>query len=280
MTELDPRIHASIGRSLRHGSHSPPPGAEDRMLAQFHAGLGGPPDGGTGGADAGAGPSLAASGQVVHAIKIVVAVVGLTAAGLGGVAVVGKAVQGGRAAEVPAITAPADPQPPRSAAGFVGGDQLAGPPADTAADAESGSPTEPGARPGSSSGPVSAKAPAVALPPTDASSNLSLPPDNPGPALAAELKLIRAARSARDPARALELLDQHATQFPNGELGSEREGLRVIALCQLERDADAQHAGAQFMVRSPGALLIQRVQAACGNKISLPTTEPKPAGNR
>ncbi|WP_181198095.1 hypothetical protein, partial [Enhygromyxa salina] len=96
--------------------------------------------------------------------------------------------------------------------------------------------------------------------------------------LAAELKLIQAAREA-PPSEALALLERHAEQFGAGELSNERESLRVIALCELDRRAEAQRASERFIARHPGALLIARVRTACANKISLPTTDLGGAGN-
>ncbi|PRQ06311.1 hypothetical protein [Enhygromyxa salina] len=263
MTELDPRIHASIGRSLRQGSHSPPAGVEDHMLAQFHAALGGPPDGGLSGAEPGSGPALAGGGQVVHAIKIVAAVIGLTTVGLGGVALVGKVVRGARTERAPIVSASLEPDPAEGVS--QESELVANEAVDSSAPPEPPEVVEPSP---STSQPSSARTPS----PTSTSSSASA-------TLAAELQLIRAARNA-PAAQALALLDQHAEQFPNGELANEREGLRVIALCELDRFDEAQRAGERFVAGSPGKLLVQRVESACRNKFSLPTTEPEVAGHR
>ena len=71
-----------------------------------------------------------------------------------------------------------------------------------------------------------------------------------GDTLAEELALLNAARddvAQGNPARALEALDRHAAGFPHGALASERDVVRVSALCAAgqtaEADAVAEAAG-------------------------------------
>jgi hypothetical protein len=261
MTQLDPHIQTVLGRS--RASHSPPAGCEDAMLAQFHARLGGPPDGSDGGVG-GAGPSYTAGAQLVYGLQIVAAVVGLTTAGLGGLWLGGKATRAAEAPDQVMIDASEDGRPELEA-------EL---PANTEATLTGTEPT----------------AATEVLEPAPLGQPLGQPsPPRPAPAsltatkspttLAAELQLIRGARDA-PPLQALELIDRHAEQFTNGELSNEREGLRVIALCELGRLDEARRASERFVARSPGALLIQRVSTACRDQISLPTTESLSAGNR
>lgn len=257
MTQLDPRIPSALGRS--RASHSPPAGCEDAMLAQFHARLGGPPDGGDGGAS-GAGSSYTAGAQLVYGLKIVAAVVGLTAAGLGGLWLGGKAIRAAQGDDEMSVDASDDDRP----------DPEVEPRTNTEARLPGTEPTPPVEA--LESAPLPQPSPAR---PTSASS----PPTTSATTLGAELQLIQAARGA-PPSEALEQIDLHAEQFPNGELSLEREGLRVIALCELGRLDEAQRASERFVARSPGALLIQRVSTGCSGKISLPTTESQPAGNR
>jgi hypothetical protein len=257
MTQLDPRIQSAIGRS--QASHSPPAGCEDAMLAQLHARLGGPPDGGDGGAG-GAGPSYTAGAQLVHALQITAAVVSLTAAGLGGLWLVGKAVRAAEGPERVSVDASMDVDD-RAEPSDLEVERFV----ETEARLTD---TEPTARVETlESVPVRQSSPAR---PTSASSPSTL---------AAELQLIRAARNA-PPLQALELIDRHAEQFAEGELSNEREGLRVIALCELGRVDEARGASERFVARSPGALLIQRVSNGCRDQFSFPTTESQPAGNR
>jgi len=267
MTELDPRIQASIDRS-RSGDYGPPAGVEERMLAQFHARLGGPPDGDPGGSEAGPGPKITAGDQLLHAIKIAAAVVGLTAAGLGGVAVAGKTLRAARSPGDTIVETNADPklEPPTSDPST----KLEA--ATTPPDPSGEPPTQADTSEASTSAPASPSSPARPRSPSSA-------PAGAATTLAAELQLIRAARNA-PPSQALELLDRHAEQFAEGELCDEREGLRIIALCDLERFDAAGLASKRFVAGSPGALLMQRVASACGDQISWPTTDSKPAGNR
>ena len=96
--------------------------------------------------------------------------------------------------------------------------------------------------------------------------------------LAAELALIQRARTA-EPAQALLLLERHALDFPKGALSSEREALRAVAACTLDQLHDARAAVERLSALDPGPLLLQRVQAACGKKIGLPTTDSVRGGD-
>jgi hypothetical protein len=89
-----------------------------------------------------------------------------------------------------------------------------------------------------------------------------------GPAtVAAEAELLRradAALKAADPSRALALLGEHATTFPNGILVEERDAERIVVLCALGRTEDARAAAAQFLRLRPRSPLSQRVRESCG----------------
>jgi hypothetical protein len=60
------------------------------------------------------------------------------------------------------------------------------------------------------------------------------------PASEAELLQRAQALLARNPARALALADQHAKQFPQGQLAQEREVIRIEALRRLARSDEAE----------------------------------------
>ncbi|MCA9713398.1 MAG: hypothetical protein KC468_01750, partial [Myxococcales bacterium] len=84
--------------------------------------------------------------------------------------------------------------------------------------------------------------------------------------LAAETEALRRVRSELsrgEPARALELLDDHARRFPAGVLVEERAALRVVALCDAGRRADGRAAAGRFLARYPSSALAGRVRAAC-----------------
>lgn len=85
----------------------------------------------------------------------------------------------------------------------------------------------------------------------------------PADALAAELALIQAAKRARTPSAALELLEQHALDFPNGTMESEREALAVVALCQLDRPEDARTRARSLVAQRPGLPLLERMRSEC-----------------
>jgi hypothetical protein len=87
-----------------------------------------------------------------------------------------------------------------------------------------------------------------------------------GHGLAEEIALIAAARTALHddrPDAALAQLASHARRFANGALRDERDGLRVLALCQQGRVAVAAAARERFLRRAPSSLLAAQVRAAC-----------------
>ena len=85
----------------------------------------------------------------------------------------------------------------------------------------------------------------------------------PTDTLAAEAALIGAAKRASTPAAALELLEQHADDFPSGKMASEREALAVKALCQLERDDEARSRARGLIAQRPGLPLLDRMRRDC-----------------
>jgi hypothetical protein len=88
-----------------------------------------------------------------------------------------------------------------------------------------------------------------------------------GPAtVAAEARLLRdadAALRAGDAARALSLLDQHASLFPGGVLVEERDAERVVVLCALGQVAAAREAGSAFIRDHARSPLVARVRGSC-----------------
>jgi hypothetical protein len=266
MSEIDQRTSNAIARATAElrSEWSPPGGVEDRMLADFHARLG-PPDGGGDGGELlggdGGVSSAAAGGQWVYLAKIVGAVAGLTAAGLGGLVV---------AAKLARTLDP--PEPPRERA------------ADQAWAVVATEQLEPSAEPT-----VELEPPSPSIDESSASEPEPLPiasaPPKPKPVresqqvdLAAELALIQRARKA-EPEQALVLLERHTREFPKGALSSEREALRAVASCTLDRLDDAHAAVERLSALDPGPLLRKRVHAACGKKLELPTTDSVRGGD-
>lgn len=84
--------------------------------------------------------------------------------------------------------------------------------------------------------------------------------------LLAETELLAAAQRALNggsPARALELLDRHRTRFHRGALAPERDAARVLALCALGREAQAERERQRFVRNWPDSPLRERIHAGC-----------------
>jgi RNA polymerase sigma-70 factor (ECF subfamily) len=62
------------------------------------------------------------------------------------------------------------------------------------------------------------------------------------------------------------LLDKHARSFPNGILAEERAAERVLALCALDRMADARAAASAFLRAHPHSPLAARVKSSCAGE--------------
>lgn len=81
-----------------------------------------------------------------------------------------------------------------------------------------------------------------------------------------EIVLIRAALTAlnrRDPDQALSLLQQHRSTYPQGIMDEERDGLRIIALCERGRLEEGRHEGQSFLNKSPHSPLSERIKSTC-----------------
>jgi|HubBroStandDraft_2_1064218.scaffolds.fasta_scaffold283366_1 hypothetical protein len=119
--------------------------------------------------------------------------------------------------------------------------------------------------PASIATPISTSTPSASPNPTPAAV-LPIPTPPSATTVEAEMRLVGAAIDALhggDPARALALFDEHARSFPNGVLAEERAGERVMALCDLDRVADARAAAADFLRAHAHAPLASRVRASC-----------------
>jgi len=81
-----------------------------------------------------------------------------------------------------------------------------------------------------------------------------------------ELKLIRrATRQLRDgdAQGALATLKDHAARHPDGALGLERDGLRVLALCAVDPNGEGRALRAKFLDQHGASTMALRVRAAC-----------------
>jgi hypothetical protein len=87
--------------------------------------------------------------------------------------------------------------------------------------------------------------------------------------LAAERALLEIARTALargQSARALEALQRHATEFPRGRLGEEREALSIQALLAAGRRDEARARAERFEKTFPRSLLLPAIDAALAPK--------------
>jgi hypothetical protein len=84
--------------------------------------------------------------------------------------------------------------------------------------------------------------------------------------LRVETEALRQAQQAlhdKEPARALQLLDEQDLRFRDGQLPQERTAARILALCQAGRVESAREQARRFESRWPRSALLGRVRAAC-----------------
>jgi hypothetical protein len=89
------------------------------------------------------------------------------------------------------------------------------------------------------------------------------------PTIDGEVLLLNQAQLATrsgDPARALQILDQYAAEYPAGHLADARAVSRMVALCDLGRVADVRREAEQFKARFPSSPLNGRVNKICAGK--------------
>lgn len=77
-----------------------------------------------------------------------------------------------------------------------------------------------------------------------------------------EVPLLEQAQDAlaADPARALELVEEHRRHHPRGMLAQEREVLAIDALLRLGRRAEAEAQAGRFRERHPGSAQLRRIE--------------------
>lgn len=87
--------------------------------------------------------------------------------------------------------------------------------------------------------------------------------------LGIERDLVERARMALargDATAALDAIDRHAKEFPNGRLAEEREALAVQALVAASRTDSARARAARFRERFPRSVFLPAVESAIGAK--------------
>lgn len=80
---------------------------------------------------------------------------------------------------------------------------------------------------------------------------------------AAEIKLVSAAKSEKDPQARLELIRKHGREFAGGKLGREVAVLEIQTLCALGRKDDAQSKARSFVEKNPGSAYASIAARAC-----------------
>lgn len=85
--------------------------------------------------------------------------------------------------------------------------------------------------------------------------------------IADEARLLEQARGAlaSNPARALELANQHEELHPSGQLSAEREFIAVDALVRLGRRDEAQSRAAPSLAQNPDSLYAKRLRQLLGS---------------
>ncbi len=129
------------------------------------------------------------------------------------------------------------------------------------------------ARPEPSTPPAEASRRAAAIAGPDRDPVDDAPVDALAAALAAEVELITAAKTALDagdPDAALARLADHARRFPIGQLANERRGYRAIALCDAGKSAAGRGEARVFLDAHPGSPLAARVRRACDDSSRSP----------
>jgi hypothetical protein len=104
--------------------------------------------------------------------------------------------------------------------------------------------------------------PLVPSVPSTASAEADASPDARVDTLAEEATLLEQARAAigANPARALELTEQHASRYPRGQLGIEREIVAIEALKGLGRSGEARARADALLSRARGSLYEDRIR--------------------
>ncbi len=104
---------------------------------------------------------------------------------------------------------------------------------------------------------------ATAEHPSEARARARVSPLDP---LAVELTLLQSAKQAwREgrPQAALDLAQKHAQLYPHSQLASERDALKVFALCGLGRTSDARDLGASLLAREPASPFRASIEQSC-----------------
>jgi hypothetical protein len=121
----------------------------------------------------------------------------------------------------------------------------------------------------SAAAPLEAPAPlasaAIEAPITSAASVAAKPPSGDARGAAAERALVDAARIALasgEPSQALDIVERHVRDYPQGRLVEEREAIAIRALVKAGRYDEARERGARFQARYARSVAAPAVSAA------------------
>jgi hypothetical protein len=87
--------------------------------------------------------------------------------------------------------------------------------------------------------------------------------------LSEEIELLHRAQTAwraREAGAALRLLDEHRSRFPRTQLRLERDGLRVLTLCELGQKAQATALAKKLLEQAPRSPLRTTIEESCALK--------------
>jgi hypothetical protein len=104
--------------------------------------------------------------------------------------------------------------------------------------------------------------------PSDVPGRARVAPADP---LAAELTLLHAAKQAWQDGKsqtAFDLAQRHAQLYPHSQLASERDALKVFALCGLGRTSDARDLASALLSRAPGSPFRASLEQSCAMRPS------------
>ena len=114
-----------------------------------------------------------------------------------------------------------------------------------------------------SAGVSSSVAAPTALPKSGVSAGASAAPSASAPPPRAELELLKEAHQlrAQDPSRALALVNEHASAYPKSAMGQEREMIRIEALLNSGKRAEAKALADAFRAKNPTSAYARRLDA-------------------
>lgn len=229
----------------------PSPELVEAMLARFPF-----PPPGSGGPSAPSGP--AAPGPSAPPGPVPIGATGAVG-GAGLVKWIGVAVVASLASAAVYVATRSDPEVPKTSSAVAPtASEFGVEPAPTSARVEATSVAPSPEESALASAPVSATAPKTSALATGARPSASASASAPA---RSELEILREAHAASksDPARALALVEEHRASYPKSAMGQEREMIRIIALFNQGKRAEARALADAFKRAHPGSAYAKRL---------------------